>query len=240
MRTGGAYDDSGEKMKTAFIVLDVMFAIGLLLTLLTGLPKLINYIRGCFGGRQKPLPKAKKKHRFAIIVPARNESAVIGKLLDSLDAQTFDVDHGDVFIAVESPDDPTCKIAADYGAELYFKKNFDRNGKGFVLEEVVDHIFTNRAYKNYEAFMIIDADNILEPDYIEKLERRLGGCRYGAYLYKIFALFKFRKIVKRTYRIAYGYLLLYQNGYRAFSRRLEMALTHRRRRTDDCCGNKRL
>ena len=102
-------------MKTAFIVLDVMFAIGLLLTLLTGLPKLINYIRGCFGGRQKPLPKAKKKHRFAIIVPARNESAVIGKLLDSLDAQTFGVDHGDVFIAVESPDDPTCKIAADYG-----------------------------------------------------------------------------------------------------------------------------
>lgn len=175
MRTGGAYDDSGEKMKTAFIVLDVIFAIGLLLTLLTGLPKLINYIRGCFGGRQKPLPKAKKKHRFAIIVPARNESAVIGKLLDSLDAQTFGVDHGDVFIAVESPDDPTCKIAADYGAELYFKKNFDRNGKGFVLEEVVDHIFTNRAYKNYEAFMIIDADNILEPDYIEKLNDALDA-----------------------------------------------------------------
>ena len=139
-------------MKTAFIVLDVMFAIGLLLTLLTGLPKLINYIRGCFGGRQKPLPKAKKKHRFAIIVPARNESAVIGKLLDSLDAQTFGVDHGDVFIAVESPDDPTCKIAADYGAELYFKKNFDRNGKGFVLEEVVDHIFTNRALSAYGTF----------------------------------------------------------------------------------------
>lgn len=162
-------------MKTAFIVLDVMLATGILLTLLTGLPKIINYLKGCFGGRQKPLPKAQKKHRFAIIIPARNESAVIGKLLDSLDAQTFGIDHGDVFIAVESEDDLTCGIAEDFGAELYFKKNFDRNGKGYVLEEVVDHIFKNRADRNYEAFMIIDADNILEHDYIDKLNDALDS-----------------------------------------------------------------
>lgn len=162
-------------MKTAFIVLDVMLATGLLLTLLTGLPKILNYLQGCFGGRQKPLPKAKKKHKFAIIIPARNESAVIGKLLDSLNAQTFGVDHGDIFIAVEKADDPTCKIAQDYGAELYFKKNFDKNGKGYVLEEVVDHIFKNRADREYEAFMIIDADNILEADYIDKLNDALDA-----------------------------------------------------------------
>lgn len=162
-------------MKTAFIVLDVMLATGLLLTFLTALPKIKNFLKGCFGGRQKPLPKASKKHRFAIIIPARNESAVIGKLLDSLAAQTFGLDHGDVFIAVESADDPTCGIAEDFGAELYFKKNFDRNGKGYVLEEVVDHIFKNRADRNYEAFMIIDADNILEPDYIDKLNDALDA-----------------------------------------------------------------
>lgn len=167
--------DPGEKMKTAFIVLDIMFAIGMLLALLTALPKIVNYLKGCFGGRQKPLPKAQKKHRFAIIIPARNESAVIGKLLDSLDAQTFGPDHGDVFIAVERADDPTCRIAGDFGAEVYFKKNFDKTGKGYVLEEVVDHIFKNRADRNYEAFMIIDADNILEPDYIEKLNDALDA-----------------------------------------------------------------
>lgn len=162
-------------MKTVFIVLDIMLAMGVFLFLLTGLPKVINYLIGCFGGRQKPLPKAQKIHKFAVIIPARNESAVIRNLLECLKSQTFPEEGYDVYVAVERADDPTCAIAKEYGAELYFKCNFDKKGKGYVLEEVVDHIFKNREDRGYEAFIIIDADNILEPDYFEKLNDGLDA-----------------------------------------------------------------
>ena len=162
-------------MKTVFIVLDILMATGVFLFILTGLPKIINYLKGCFGGRQKPLPKAKTNHKFAVIIPARNESAVIGNLLESIKSQTFSKDCYDVYVAVERKDDPTCRIAADCGAELYFKRNFDKCGKGYVLEEVVDYIFDNRADRGYEAFIIIDADNLMEPDYFEKLNDALDA-----------------------------------------------------------------
>lgn len=162
-------------MKTVFIVLDIMLAMGVFLFLLTGLPKVINYLIGCFGGRQKPLPKAQKIHKFAVIIPARNESAVIRNLLECLKSQTFPEEGYDVYVAVERADDPTCAIAKEFGAELYFKCNFDKKGKGYVLEEVVDHIFKNREDRGYEAFIIIDADNILEPDYFEKLNDALDA-----------------------------------------------------------------
>lgn len=165
----------GEEMKTVFIVLDVMLATGVILFLLATLPKVVNYLTGIFGGRQKPLPKAKKIHKFAVIIPARNESAVIGTLLASIESQTFPKDGYDMYIAVESADDPTCVIAKAHGAEVYFKRDFSKNGKGYVLEEVVDHIFKKRADKGYEAFIIIDADNVLEPDYFEKLNDALDA-----------------------------------------------------------------
>ncbi len=167
--------DTGDNMKTVFIVLDILLATGVLLFILTGLPKIINYIIGIFGGRQKPLPKAQNLHKFAVIIPARNESSVIGDLLSCIQAQTLSKEAYDVYIAVESLDDPTCAIARDFGAEIYVKRNFDKNGKGYVLEEVVDHIFQNRADRGYEAFIIIDADNLLEPDYFEKLNDALDA-----------------------------------------------------------------
>lgn len=162
-------------MKTTFIVLDLMLATGILLFILTGMPKIVNFIVGCFGGRQKPLPKAQKIHKFAIIIPARNESAVIGTLLESIKAQTMTSDAYDVYVAVERTDDPTCGIAVSFGAEVYVKQNFDKKGKGYVLEEVIDHIFKNRDDRGYEAFVIIDADNVLESDYFDKLNDALDA-----------------------------------------------------------------
>ena len=162
-------------MKTVFIVLDVILATGVFLFLIMELPKVANYLKGIFGGRQKPLPKAKKIHKFAVLIPARNESAVIGTLLRCIEAQTFPREGYDLFVAVESAQDPTCAIAEKHGAEVYFKRDFSKNGKGYVLEELVDHIFKSRKGRGYEAFIIIDADNVLEPDYFDKLNDALDA-----------------------------------------------------------------
>ncbi|MEG1535691.1 MAG: glycosyltransferase family 2 protein [Clostridia bacterium] len=162
-------------MHKLFAILDVILVIGIVLFLLAGMPKLIYYVVGMFCRKTKPLPPASKNHKFAVIIPARNESAVITTLLESLKAQTFPREFYDIFIAVEKHDDPTCEIAKKYDAEVYFKQDFSKNGKGFVLEEVVDHITTNHADKNYEAYFIVDADNILNVDYLEKMNQALDA-----------------------------------------------------------------
>lgn len=162
-------------MGELFVWLDIVMIAGVLLFIITGLPKIIYYFVGIFAKDKNPLPKAKNNHKFAVIIPARNESAVIEKLLVCLKDQTYSSEYFDVYVAVEREDDPTCEIAKGYGAEIYIKKNFEKNGKGYVLEEVVDHIFANRSDKNYEAFMIVDADNILSKDYMQRLNDALDA-----------------------------------------------------------------
>lgn len=162
-------------MQKTFLYLDIILLVGVALFIFFALPKIIYYIIGMFSHKPQKLPKSKTNHKFALLIPARNESAVIEKLLQSLDMQTFPRECFDIFVAVESGDDPTCAIAKSYDAEVYIKQDFSHNGKGYVLEELIDYIFHFKEDKNYEAFMIIDADNILASDYLEKMNNALDA-----------------------------------------------------------------
>lgn len=162
-------------MQKTFLYLDIILLTGIALFAFFALPKIIYYIIGMFSHKPQKLEKAETNHKFALLIPARNESAVIEKLFESLDAQTFPRESFDIYVAVESPDDPTCDIARKHNAEVYIKKDFSHSGKGYVLQELTDHIFEYREDRNYEAFMIIDADNILAPDYLQKLNDALDA-----------------------------------------------------------------
>lgn len=48
------------------------------------------YIPLVLAKKQRPLPCPPSPHRYAVLIAARNESAVIGGLLDSLRQQTYD------------------------------------------------------------------------------------------------------------------------------------------------------
>lgn len=162
-------------MQKTFLFLDIVLLAGVALFIFFALPKIIYFVIGMFSHKPQKLPKAKTNHKFALLVPARNESAVIEKLFESLAAQTFPRDSFDIYVAVESSDDPTCDIAKKYNAEVYIKKDFMHSGKGYVLKELINYIFDRREDRGYEAFMIIDADNILAPDYLQKLNDALDA-----------------------------------------------------------------
>ena len=129
-----------------------------------------------------PAPHNEKLSRFAVLVAARDESKVIAGILKSLKEQTYDPKHFDVWIIVESEDDPTVEIVKTFGSNFkYFVRDEltpDRKTKGFALQECIRHF--DKAGYEYDAYMIFDADNIIDNNYIEAMNDLRGlGIKVG-------------------------------------------------------------
>jgi len=118
----------------------------------------------------KKFPTAKQEHKFAILIPARNESKVIRQILDSIQNQTYNLEMVDTYIIVESEDDPTCEIIKDYPrTHLIVRKHLELKGKGYALDECMQEILSQP--HDFEAYFIFDADNILDPKYLEEMNK---------------------------------------------------------------------
>ena len=127
-----------------------------------------------------PVPHSDKKSKFAILIAARNESQVIRNNLNSLKEQTYDKDYYDVWVIVESEEDPTVEIVKEYGYHYFVRDRLEpgRKTKGFALQECIDYFM--RENIQYDAYMIFDADNIVGNNYIEVMnDLRQTGVQVG-------------------------------------------------------------
>lgn len=116
----------------------------------------------------KKFEKGKTKYRYAVLIPARNESHVIGNLLASLKKQDYDPAYFDVYAIVESKDDPTCQIVEEFGYHYIVRTRLEnRKTKGFALQEAIEYLKEQGLH--YDSYMIFDADNIAEPNFIRLL-----------------------------------------------------------------------
>ena len=121
-----------------------------------------------------------KKTKFAVLVAARNESNVIENIMNSLDKQTYPREYFEAFFIVESFDDPTIEIVKKHGYQWFVRDQLtnDRHTKGFALQECINWMW--RENRNYDSYLIFDADNILEPNYIEAMnDLRQTGVEVG-------------------------------------------------------------
>ena len=126
------------------------------------------YIPLVLAKKQRPLPCPPSPHRYAVLIAARNESAVIGGLLDSLRQQTYDPALLTVFVAADNCTDDTAAIARRHGAVVYERFNHVNVGKGYALDFLTQHIKADYP-DGFDGYFVFDADNILAPDYIEKM-----------------------------------------------------------------------
>ena len=121
---------------------------------------------------KKPRPhKPEIHHRYAILIAARNEEAVLPYLLDSIRSQDYPEDRITTFVIADNCTDNTAAVAAAHGARVY--QRFDRHhiGKGYALDHLIRQIQGNDGLDTFDAFLIFDADNLLEPDYITQINR---------------------------------------------------------------------
>lgn len=113
-----------------------------------------------------PKEEKKKSHNFAILIPARDEHKVITKLLDSISKQTYKVPLENVYVIVEDKNDPTIEICKGIGANYFIRKKLNLNRKGYALMEVIEDITSK---KEYDAYFVFDADNVLDKDYFKEM-----------------------------------------------------------------------
>lgn len=116
-----------------------------------------------------PQKTRKELNNFCILIPARDESKVIEDLLISIKHQTKKVNMQDVYIIVEQENDPTIEIARHYGATIFIRKRLDLKRKGYALDELIKDL--NQKEKYYNAYFILDADNVLDKNFLHEMEK---------------------------------------------------------------------
>ncbi len=161
-----------------FIILIAISGVSIVLILLTSIYYLVFW---SISARKLTLvPHSNKKTRFALLIAARDESRVIEHILNSLDEQTYPREYFDAYFIVESESDPTVEIVKKHGYQYFVRDRLsdERRTKGFALQECIDYLW--RENISYDAYMIFDADNILEPNYIEVMnDLRQTGVQVG-------------------------------------------------------------
>ena len=107
----------------------------------------------------------KEKPQIAILIPARNESLVIEELVKSIEKQTYKVNPQDVYVIVESENDPTVEIVKKHKVSYFVRKKLQLKTKGYALAEMVEDLKSQK--KDYDLYFIFDADNVLDKDFIK-------------------------------------------------------------------------
>ncbi len=109
-------------------------------------------------------------HNYAVLICARNESAVIADLIGSLRSQTYDQSLLHIFVLADNCTDDTSDIARSAGATVYERFNNVQVGKGYALQTLLGHLEQDYP-AGFDGYIVFDADNILDPGYIAAMNR---------------------------------------------------------------------
>ena len=120
--------------------------------------------------KDKPL-KVNKEHRFMAIIPAHNEEAVVGNLVESLKKQNYNKELYDIYVIADNCTDNTAKVAKEAGAIVYERYHATNKTKGHALDWFLQQKIDENA--PYDAFFVFDADNIVHPDFIKNMNKKL-------------------------------------------------------------------
>lgn len=127
----------------------------------------IYKITGIFVTRK--FEKTKNKHKYAVLVAARNEDNVIGQLVESIRAQDYPSELVTIFVVADNCTDNTAGVARDYGAICYERFDNKYHTKGYALQFLVECIRKDFGIEAFEGYFIFDADNLLKHDYISNM-----------------------------------------------------------------------
>ena len=119
---------------------------------------------------KKDLPHTQPTlHRIAVLIAARNEQAVIGNLINSIQAQDYPASHVEIFVVADNCTDLTGTVAGSHGATVYFRTNTQQVGKGYALQYLLRCI--EEDYAPFDAYLVLDADNVLSPNYLTEINK---------------------------------------------------------------------
>lgn len=120
--------------------------------------------------KEKPMI-INKKHKFMAIIPAHNEENVVGNLVRSLKEVDYPKEFYDIYVIADNCTDKTAEIAKKEGAIVYERFDEKHKTKGFALNWFLDKKIKENA--DYDAFCVFDADNIVDKNFFNAMNKKL-------------------------------------------------------------------
>lgn len=115
--------------------------------------------------------RASKLNSYAVIISARNESKVVGNLIESIKKQNYPGELVDVYVVADNCTDNTAEVAKEAGAIVYERSNMMQRGKGYALDYIFKIIQASDNRDKYDGYFVFDADNLLDPNYIAEMNK---------------------------------------------------------------------
>lgn len=115
--------------------------------------------------RHTTVPKAKRQNRFIVLIPAYKQDNGILQTVNSVLGQTYPQRQFDVVVISDHESEITNMRLAQLPITL-LTPNFEVSSKAKSLQYAVLNL---PQYKIYDAVLVLDASNIVEPEFIDQL-----------------------------------------------------------------------
>ena len=166
MKESFTFGERVENMASvAVTIYYILFALSFIYGMyfgITGLFGFKNYHKSMFG-------KHKPKHKFAIIIPTRNEEGVIGGLIKSLQKQKYPENLFEIIVVPNNCTDDTAGAARKSGAKV-----MECTVPVKVKADALRFAFKNlEKREDIDAYVIFDADNLVHPDFLARMNDAL-------------------------------------------------------------------
>ncbi len=154
------------------MAIDILLVISKIIFIIVAIYSTYFIITGWLGITLKNkvvFKSTKKNNKFAILIPARNEESVISNLIDSLKKQNYPNNKYVIYVIPNNCTDKTKDIAKKSGANV-LECTVPTKTKGDVLKFAFDKL---KKEKSIDAYVIFDADNVVHPDFLKKMNECL-------------------------------------------------------------------
>jgi cellulose synthase/poly-beta-1,6-N-acetylglucosamine synthase-like glycosyltransferase len=118
-------------------------------------------------------PQGTPTRRLTVLVPAHDEAELIARCVASIRAQAYPAELFDVTVIADNCTDDTAARAEAAGATVLVRDEPDARGKGQALRWAIDRVLARTPPP--DALVVVDADSIAVPDFLERLGRQLDA-----------------------------------------------------------------
>lgn len=115
--------------------------------------------------RHTTIPRAKRQNRFLVLIPAYKRDKAILNTVSAILGQTYPQRLFDVTVISDHQSEMTNMRLAQYTITL-LTPNFEKSSK---LKSLQYSMLKLLEFKIYDVVLILDADNIVEPEFLEQM-----------------------------------------------------------------------
>ncbi|GAA0846031.1 glycosyltransferase family 2 protein [Bifidobacterium pullorum subsp. gallinarum] len=125
-------------------------------------------------GKPKRLKEHEPEKRFLLLVPAHNEEAVIGHLVENLHNMDYPRDLYEVCVIADGCKDRTSEIARKLGATVIEHTYLpgEQKGKPYGIKYAIEQ-YGDRLIHEFDGIAFFDADNLVSLNYLREMNNHL-------------------------------------------------------------------